>query len=146
MPVTRVSISDTGYYPEFLGAFIGFRPGKENDVEKSFIGAMPAIKISRGDVETLSVLIKGRFIVQIRTDNQKPNSTESWFKLFDSAKVSAVPDAGADRIPQPATIIAIDELDPKKNTSYPLMWSSAEDQRRAAAQELAEEKAKKQPR
>jgi hypothetical protein len=141
--ITRTTITDTGYFPQATTQFTAFRPGKENDVEKSFINSLPAIKISRGATEILNVLIKGRFIVQIRTDNQKPNSSESWLKLFDIGRIAALPDSGDEKIPQPVTIITIDELDPKKNTSYPLIWASEEQQRQAILQEQAEEKAKK---
>jgi hypothetical protein len=135
---TRVSLSDSGYYPEFLGQFIGLRPAKEKDVQTLFVNGFPAVRISRANSEILSVLIKGRYIAQIRTENQKPNTTLSWFKLLDIGKIAAVPDSGPDKIPQPVTLTRIDELDPRNNSAYQLNWTSKEQNQQEIAREKAE--------
>ena len=138
---TRVTVTDTGYYPQFAAEFVGHRPGKENDVEKFLIGSVPAIRITRGPLEVLSVLLNGRFVIQVRAENQAARSTETWLRLVDTANIARQP-AGGDRIPQPVTITRVDELHPDRNTSYPLSWASEEQQKQAAAQAEAEEQSK----
>ena len=135
---TRVSITDTGYFPQFLSEFASFRAGKENDVEKLVLSGLPAIRISRPPVEILSILINGRFVVQIRTDQQPPRATESWLKLIDVARIAAAP-VGAAQIPQPVTITRIDEVNPAKSSSYPMSWTSEEQQQQTAIAVEAEE-------
>ena len=145
LQTTRLTLTDTGYFPQFMAEFAAFRPGRENDVEKFTIGSFPAIRITRGPVEILTVLINGRFVLQVRTDNQPSRATETWFKQFDVAKI---PDrsAGDAKIPQPVTITRIDELDPAKSSSYAMSWASEEQQQRAAVDAEAEEKARKERR
>src|SRR5439155_5122769 len=55
--ITKATISDTGYYRELLSQFANFRPGKGIGVEQLVVNSMPAIKVSRGATEILSVLI-----------------------------------------------------------------------------------------
>lgn len=134
---TRFVLTDTGYYPEALGQFEGFRPGKDKENESTVINGLPAIKTTKANIEILTVLIRGRFVLQIRTDNQKPNSCEAWLRMVNVQRIASVPDSAETSIPQPVTITRVDELDPKNNGSYQLTWTSAEQQKQDALREHA---------
>src|SRR5205085_3796138 len=76
--VTRVRLMDTGYYPSFNGDFENFRVGKYSNAESLMIGGMPARKITISPTrERLRVSVRGRFIVEVETDNQPSNSGQA---------------------------------------------------------------------
>ena len=121
--ITRVRLMDTGYYPSFNGDFENFRVGKYSNAESLVIGGMPARRITISPVrERLRVSVRGRFIVEVETDNQRPNSGQAWLQYVDFRKIATIPDSGALELPKPILIETIDELNPAKNSSSQLHW------------------------
>lgn len=119
----NISVMDTGYFPEQLGQFLDFRPNNSAGLEQFLFNGLPAVRITKGQTEILTVLVKSRFRVQIQTENQPARITEAFLRLVDLNRIAALSDAGADKLPNPVTIISVDELDPKKNSSYQLHWN-----------------------
>jgi hypothetical protein len=123
MFITRVRLMDTGYFPNFNGDFENFRVGKYSNAESLMIGGMPARKIKiSASRERLRISVRGRFIVEIETDNQPPNSTQSWIPVFDFRQISSIPDTAPSQLPKPIVVEKLDELHPANNSSSQLMW------------------------
>ena len=121
--VTRVRLMDTGYFASFNGDFENFRVGKYSNAESLMVGGMPARKIRISPTrERLRVSVRGRFIVEIETDNQPANSGQAWLQLFDFRQVSSIPDASASQLPKPIIVETVDELHPSNNSSSQLYW------------------------
>lgn len=121
--VTRVRLMDTGYYPSFNGDFENFRVGKYSNAESLVIGGMPARKITISPIrERLRVSVRGRFIVEVETDNQPPSSGPAWLQYFDFRKITAIPDSGSSQLPKPIPVSVIDELHPEKNSTSQINW------------------------
>lgn len=75
----------------------------------------------------LRFLVNNRFVVQITTENQPPNAAEDWATRLDLSRLTQIKPSGATTIPRPVIISRFDELNPKKNRSYPLHWMTAEE-------------------
>lgn len=121
--ITRIQLMDTGFFPTFNGDFDNFQIGKYSNAESLTINGMPARKITISRTrERLRVSIRGRFIVEVETDNQPSNSAQSWLQLFDFKKISAILDTGATQLPQPIVVETIDELQPTKSSTSELHW------------------------
>ena len=121
--VTRLRVMDTGYYPSFNGDFENFRVGKYSNAESFVISGMPARKITITSTrERLRVSVRGRFIVEVETDNQLSNSGQAWLQFFDFRKISAIPDSGASQLPKPIIVSNVDELHPANNSSSQIHW------------------------
>ncbi len=124
--ITRIRVMDTGYYGSFNGDFDNFRVGKYPGAESLLIAGMPARKITLATTkERLRVSVRGRFIVEVETENQPANTGEAWIKLFDFRKLATIPDSGSTQLPKPIVIQSLDELNPKNNSSSQLYWSGA---------------------
>ena len=109
---------DTGYYPSFNGDFENFRVGKYPGAESLVIAGMPARRMTLSATkERLRVSVRGRFIVEVETENQPPNTSQAWLKVFDFRRVGSIPDSGSTQLPKPLTIQSVDELNPKNNTT-----------------------------
>jgi hypothetical protein len=121
--ITRVRIMDTGYYPSFNGDFENFKVGKYSNAESLLISGMPARKITISPTrERLRVSVRGRFIVEVETENQPTNSGQQWLQLVDFRRVSAIPDSGATQLPKPIVVENVDELRPANNSSAQIHW------------------------
>jgi hypothetical protein len=121
--ITRIRVMDTGYFTSFNGDFENFRVGKYSNAESLMVRGMPARKIRiSASRERLRVSVRGRFIVEIETDNQPANSTQAWIPVVDFRQISSIPDAAASQLPKPITIEKVDELHPSNNSSSQLMW------------------------
>jgi len=124
--ITRIRVMDTGYYPSFNGDFENFRVGKYPGAESLVIAGMPARRMTLSATkERLRVSVRGRFIVEVETENQPPNTSQAWLKLFDFRRVSSIPDSGSTQLPKPLTIQSVDELTPKNNTTSQLYWGGS---------------------
>jgi hypothetical protein len=122
--ITRLMLLDTGYAPGPLGDFDEFKVGRVGNDESLMILGYPARRATVGnDKERLRIVVKRRFIVQIETVNQAPNSVMNWLKLFDLPRLSTVPDSGSTALPKPIRITKIDELNPRNNSTSDLFWS-----------------------
>jgi hypothetical protein len=117
---------DTGYYGSFNGDFENFRVGRYPGAESLLIAGMPARKITLSATkERLRVSVRGRFIVEVETENQPQNTGQAWIKLFDFRKLATIPDSGITQLPKPIVIQSLDELNPKNNSSSQLYWSGS---------------------
>ena len=122
--ITRVRIMDTGYFPTFNGDFENFRVGKYQGAETLVINGMPARKLFIGpNHEKLRISVRGRFIVEFETDNQPPNSAQSWLQIVDFKRINGLPDSSLTNLPKPIHITKIDEMNPKNNSTSDLYWS-----------------------
>ncbi len=122
--ITRVRIMDTGYFPTFNGDFENFRVGKYPGAETLVINGMPARKFFVGpNHERLRLSVRGRFIVELETDHQPANSTQSWLQVVDFKSLGGLPDSSQSNLPKPIHIIRIDEMNPKNNVTSDLFWS-----------------------
>ena len=121
--ITRVRLMDTGYFPSFNGDFENFRIGKYSNAESLLINGMPTRRITVSAArERLRVSLRGRFIVEVETDNQKPNSGQAWLSYFDLRKINGIPDSGSPQLPKPIVIETVDELHPANNSASQLNW------------------------
>jgi hypothetical protein len=122
--ITRVRLMDTGYFPTFNGDFENFRVGKYPGAETLVINGMPARKFFVGaNHERVRISIRGRFIVEIETENQPANSSQSWLQIINFPQLSRFPDSSATTLPRPIHITKIDEMNPKNNSTTDLFWS-----------------------
>jgi hypothetical protein len=84
---------------------------------------MPARKITINPTrERLRVSVRGRFIVEVETDNQPPGSGHAWLQYVDFKKITAISDSGAAQLPKPIPVSVINELHPEKNSSSQINW------------------------
>ncbi len=122
--ITRIKITDTGYYPASLGQFENFKVGKYGNEDSLLISGLTARKITFPDGERLSILVKGRFIVQIEVRKQRPNIILEYPMIINFSKLVAIPDSGAEELPKPVVVSSVDELHPKNNSRSELQWMS----------------------
>jgi hypothetical protein len=127
LPTTRVRLTDTGYSPTLFADFQAFKPGKYANTENLYFNSLPARRISLSNGERLRILVKERFVIEVETHNQLPNSAVSWAGLLDLSRLTSTPDSGIDKLPKPVTVVSIDELNPKANSSYQVNWSTEDD-------------------
>jgi hypothetical protein len=125
--ITQFRLTDTGYNPALFGDFDQFKPGKYGNSESLSFGSFPARRITFSGGERLRILIKARFVVEVETRNQAPNAAISWAKLFDFSRLNSIPDAGIEKLSNPVTVVSIDEMNPKANSSYQVSWSTQAD-------------------
>lgn len=124
--ITRVRIMDTGYYPSFNGDFENFRIGKYSNAESLLTQGMPSRRITISPTrERLRISVRGRFIVEIETDNQPPDSGKNWLQFVDFRRVAGIADSSSSELPKPIVIQNIDELHPTKNSSSQLNWGGS---------------------
>lgn len=126
-PVTRLRLTDTGKNPALFADFEEFKPGKYGNTESLYVDSIPARRITLPDGERLRMLLKGRFVIEVETHNQQPNAALVWMRQFDIPRISGTPDLPAGKLPNPVTVVSIDELNPKLNSSYQLNWSTQAD-------------------
>ena len=121
--ITRVRLMDTGYFPSFNGDFENFRVGRYSNAESLLTFGMPSRRITISPTrERLRISVRGRFIVEIETDNQSPGSGKTWLPLIDFRKIAAIQDTGSGELPKPIPIQSVDELHPANNSSSQLHW------------------------
>lgn len=124
--ITRLRLIDTGYYPSFNGDFENFKVGRYSNAESLLIFGQPSRRIILSDTrERLRVSLRGRFIVEVETDNQRPDSGKPWLQYFDLRRIANLPDAGSAELPKPIQIQTIDEMRPGNNSSSQLHWGGA---------------------
>jgi hypothetical protein len=121
--ITRVRLMDTGYYPSFNGDFENFKVGKYSNAESLLVGGMPARKITISSTrERLRVSVRGRFIVEVETDNQPVNSGQAWLQYFDLRKIGSIADSNTSQLSNPVVVETIDEIHPERNSSSHVHW------------------------
>lgn len=124
--ITRVRVMDTGYFSSFNGDFDSFRVGKYSNAESLMVGGMPARRITISPTrERLRVSVRGRFIVEVETDNQPANSAQTWLRLIDFATIARIPDSATTQLPKPITIENVDELHAGNNSTSQLHWGGS---------------------
>lgn len=125
--VTRLRLTDTGYYPVLFADFEDFKPGTIGTLESLFVGTYPAHKMKLADGERLRILINNRFVIEVETHHQAANSGLSWLQLFDLVRLIASPATAVEKLPNPLRVVTVDEMDPRLDTSYEISSSSDED-------------------
>jgi hypothetical protein len=122
--ITRLRLMDTGYYPSFNGDFENFRVGKYANAESLLSFGLPSRRITiNNNRERLRVSIRGRFIVEVETDNQKPDAGKAWLQSIDFRRIASLPDNGSTDLPKPLVIQTVDELRPANNSTSQLHWA-----------------------
>lgn len=122
--VTRIRLTDTGYYPVLFADFDKFAPGKYGKIESLYMATFPARRVTLPDGERLRILINKRFVVEIENLHQPPNSGTEWLQYFDLAALGAAPATAVDILPNPLSVENVDEMNPKANSSYEVSSSS----------------------
>lgn len=124
---TRYIISDGGYAPPSGSAFIDFKIGKEQGIEKLMMIGVPAMRFDPkpGEPERLMLWIKNRFLVTIEITNQEPTKIELWAKQINFQALAAVAGSNMGPLGNPLTITRVDEINKDANRSYELYWSYA---------------------
>ena len=125
--MTRLRLTDTAYNRAMYADFEEFKPGKYGNTESLYVDGLAARKITLKDGDRLRVLVKGRFVAEVETHNLPPNAAIAWARLFDIQKITATSDSIVAKLPNPVTVVSIDELNPKGNSSYQINWSTQED-------------------
>lgn len=73
----------------------------------------------------LNILVKNRYLFEIRAANLEDEKVlRKYAESIDLKKLAAAPDSGVSHITNPVILSRVDELNPKKNRSYPLFWST----------------------
>jgi len=126
-PTTMIRLTDTAYNPAMYADFEEFKVGKYGNTESLNVDGLPARKITLSNGDRLRILVRNRFVIEVETHNQPPNAAISWAHQFDVAKINAVPDSVVQKLPNPVTVVSIDELNPKANSSYQVSWSTQDD-------------------
>jgi hypothetical protein len=96
---------------------------RAQDIARAILPRISALS----DGDRLRVLVKGRFVVEVETHNQPPNAAIAWARQFDIPKITGTSDSIVAKLPNPVTVVSIDELNPKANSSYQVNWSTQED-------------------
>lgn len=125
--ITQFRLTDTGYNPALFGDFDQFKPGKYGNTESLAFGSFPARRMTFSGGERLRILIKARFVVEVETHNQAPNAAMLWARQFDFSRLNSIPDTGIEKLSNPVTVVSIDEMNPKANSSYQVSWSTQDD-------------------
>lgn len=117
--VTEVSLVDTAKFPDSdLLKFSNFEEVNIPGLQHRFVGGNPAIIMSGNGGATSFFLLKNRFILTIKIQNQPQEAIGSWFKLVDHGKLNGIPDGRITKSPGAVSSIWIDEMNPKNNQSY----------------------------
>ncbi len=120
-------VTDSGYSTNYAAGFVA--PAGESVKNTVFlkVGDYPARKYKPDDTTIiLSVLVKGRFVVEMRARNMQEKDLMGFMSRVNYQQLLAIPDTGPHEIPSPVNLTRVDELDPKQNRTYPLYWSKAE--------------------
>jgi hypothetical protein len=126
-PTTRLRLTDTGYNPALFGDFDQFKSGKHGNTESFSVTGFPARRVTFSGGERLRILINARFVVEVETRNQAPDASMLWVRQFNLSQLSALPDSSTEKLPNPVTVVSIDELNPRANGSYQVSWSTQGD-------------------
>ena len=127
---SRFHLTDSGYFVNYAASFVPPTSGAAKGINFLKIGGFPARKYKPDEVtETVSVLVKERFVVEVRGKNMLEKDLLHFLSQVNYPRLTAVPDTGPHEVPQPVSIVRIDELDPKQTRTYPLYWSSEQQAR-----------------
>ncbi len=116
----KVSITDTGRHRSLTAAFAEFEVGVTGPVERLRVDSHPAIAISLGEAgERLQILVEGRFLVEYLYKHMGRDDLKPWIEKADFGRIAAVPDGGK-RLTRVVEVTRIDQMNPRRNRSYPL--------------------------
>lgn len=126
--VLRVTLTDTGYYQGLIGDFAESRTSGGAGTENLMLAGCPARLVMLGQTgERLRVLVKGRYVLQIDVRNQPPNAAQSWLRIVDMARLTALTEDGEEKLPRPFPMTRIDELNPRNNSVTPATWATQDE-------------------
>ena len=122
-----VHITDSGYAMNYAAGFLAPTSGTAKNTTFLKIAGYPARKYKPDEMtEVLSVLVKGRFVVEVRGKNMLEPDLLNYLAQVDYQRLLAIPDTGPHEVPQPVQLTRVDELNPAQNRTYPLYWAKAE--------------------
>ena len=125
LSTTRISITDTARNANSISIFEDFTPGEEEGFERKFLDGDPAYIIDAEESELeIEMLVAGRFLVRIVSENQPEDYFEEWLKRLNRKKLRSIPETAVVELPETILISHIDQLDPTKNRAYYLATSS----------------------
>jgi hypothetical protein len=114
----EITVVDTAGFAPALAAFEDFTPGRNANVEKKLIGALPAIVIANdGGRQFVQILVSSRYLVELTLTNLPRHRAEDWLRGFHFDGLPASSKAPISR-PREFRLSHIDELQPKRNRSY----------------------------
>ena len=122
-----VHLTDNGYFTNYTTGFVAPSSGPAKSTTFLKIADHSARKYKPDETtEVLSVLVKGRFVVEIRAKNMLEADLLNYLAQVNCQKLLAIPDVGPLDVPQPVQLTRIDELNPAQNRRHPLYWAKAE--------------------
>jgi hypothetical protein len=123
-----VSITDTGYKSDFKSVVTPVKgvPPQQNSTYLQIAGEYPARKFKESDTNTLlDYLVKGRFLVEIQSENVSDDDLKKYAEQFNLTKLMAAPDQGDAGPSVPVTVSFVDEMNPKNSRSHQIVWQPA---------------------
>ncbi len=133
--VTRVTITDTGKFPESIAAFADFKPEKFEDYEKTMIQGYPAVVVPYDDEVEIQLLVKGRFLVEYILENQPRRYLKEWMQHTKFELLGKIKDTAVSPLPSEINVLKIDQLKPDNNSVYLLATTSNSEQAKSLAED-----------
>ncbi|HEY5745324.1 MAG TPA: hypothetical protein VIU12_04525 [Chryseolinea sp.] len=122
-----IYLTDTGYKSDYTSMVTRPQSGPPPASASYFkINNFPARSLQIGAATIiLNVLIKGRYLVEIRSTNLKEDQLKKYVESLDFRKLRSRTDAGETSLPNPVILSRVDELNPQNNRSYPVYYATA---------------------
>jgi hypothetical protein len=127
---TTIQVTDTGFWPAKNALFKDFAPGKAGNLEKEILDGHPLIRVVQAAPEgtsagtSLTILwVKQRFLVAIQSSDQPDDADKVWAKRVAFDVLERISPHGAKELPNPLTMINVDELAPANNRSGRYVWA-----------------------
>ncbi|HEY5895333.1 MAG TPA: hypothetical protein VIT91_19095 [Chthoniobacterales bacterium] len=124
----KIFLTDTGYKTDFTSVVTPSRKGAPR-ANAAFIkiNEFPA-RMLQVDSTTvvLNILVKSRYLFEIRATNLKADQLKKYAESFDFRKLRTAKDSGEITLSNPVILSRVDELNPKNNRSYPLFYNTAQ--------------------
>lgn len=123
-PVTMViHLTDRGSTDDFKPMFSAHSGG---NISLLKIRQFPARMVQAGtENATLSLLVKDRFLLEIRASNLAPNKLAKYAESLNLTKLLETPNTGDTNLTNPLILDRVDEMKPHGSSSYPLYWNTA---------------------
>jgi hypothetical protein len=127
IPATlRITVTDTGYKTNFSGAFQPQKGGGAPPNMTYFtLGQYPAFMTKSDDTDktiTLTLLLKERFFVEIRSTNLADTDLKQYAQSIDFSGLLTAPDTGEAKPSDPVILKRVDELHPEATRASPVFW------------------------
>ncbi|HEY5745791.1 MAG TPA: hypothetical protein VIU12_06930 [Chryseolinea sp.] len=124
----NVYLTDTGYRNNFRSIVTPRKDGTSpNNAVYFSVSSFPARRLQI-DATTivLNILIKDRYLLEIRTKNLRDEELKKYADSLDFKKLLSQPEQGETKMSNPVILSRVDELKPKNNGSSPLFYGTGE--------------------